>query len=175
LLTEARRPARTAADGSMVLLADQDRGRWDRALIAEGQDLVRGCLRRNRPGPYQLQAAINAVHSDAAVAADTDWPQILALYDQLAALTPTPVVALNRAVAVAEVHGPEAALALLDQLDLDGFYLFHAARADLLARLGRSEQAVAAYDAAIDRTGNGTERAFLTRQRVSLEHERRAL
>jgi RNA polymerase sigma-70 factor (ECF subfamily) len=167
LLTEARRPARTAADGALVRLADQDRGRWDRALIAEGQDLVRACLRRNRPGPYQLQAAINAVHSDAAVASGTDWAQILALYDQLAALTPTPVVALNRAVAVAEVHGPEAALALLDQLDLDGFHLFHAARADLLARLGRTGQAVAAYDAAIDRAGNGTERAFLIRQRAS--------
>jgi RNA polymerase sigma-70 factor (ECF subfamily) len=166
LLTEARRPARTAADGALVRLADQDRGRWDRALIADGQDLVRACLRRNRPGPYQVQAAINAVHSDAAVASDTDWAQILALYDQLAAMTPTPVVALNRAVAVAEVHGPEAALALLDQLDLDGFHLFHAARADLLARLGRTGQAVAAYDAAIDRAGNGAERAFLIRQRA---------
>jgi RNA polymerase sigma-70 factor (ECF subfamily) len=167
LLTEARRPARTAADGTLVRLADQDRDRWDRALIAEGQDLVRACLRRGRPGPYQLQAAINAVHSDAAVASGTDWAQILALYDQLAALTPTPVVALNRAVAVAEVHGPEAALALLGQLDLDGFHLFHAARADLLARLGRAEQAVAAYDAAIDRAGNGAERAFLIRQRAA--------
>src|SRR6201999_761463 len=124
LLTEARRPARTAADGTLGRLADQDRGRWDRALIAEGQDLVRACLRRNRPGPYQLQAAIAAVHADAAVASGTDWAQILALYDQLAMLTPTPVVALNRAVAVAEVHGPEAALTLLDQLDLDGFHLF---------------------------------------------------
>ena len=112
LLTEARRPARTAADGSLIRLADQDRSRWDRAMIAEGQDLVRACLRRNQPGPYQLQAAINAVHADAPAAGATDWRQILALYDQLAAIAPTPVVALNRCVAVAEVHGPGAALAL---------------------------------------------------------------
>ena len=168
LLTEARRPARTAADGSLIRLADQDRGRWDRAMIAEGQDLVRACLRRNQPGPYQLQAAIHAVHDDAPVAGATDWRQILALYDQLAVVSPTPVVALNRGVAVAEVHGPGAALALLDRLDLDGYHLFHAARADLLGRLGRPAAAAAAYDAAIARTANGAERAFLTRQRDAL-------
>jgi RNA polymerase sigma-70 factor, ECF subfamily len=172
LLTEARRPARTAADGSLVRLTDQDRGRWDRELIAEGQDLVRACLRRNRPGPYQLQAAIAAVHADAAVAADTDWRQILALYDQLMIVAPTPVVALNRCVAVAEAEGPAAALHQLDamdQLDLAGYHLFHAARADLLRRLGRSAEAATAYNAAIERTGNETERSFLTRQRDSLD------
>jgi RNA polymerase sigma-70 factor, ECF subfamily len=171
LLTEARRPARTAADGSLVRLADQDRGRWDRELIAEGQDLVRACLRRNRPGPYQLQAAIAAVHADAAVAADTDWRQILALYDQLMIVASTPVVALNRCVALAEAQGPAAALRQLDamdQLDLAGYHLFHAARADLLRRLGRPAEAAAAYDAAIERAANGAERAFLTRQRNSL-------
>ena len=168
LLTEARRPARTMPDGSLVLLPDQDRSRWDRALIGEGQDLVRACLRRNRPGPYQLQAAINAVHADAAMAAETDWRQILALYDQLATVAPTPVVALNRCVAVAEVHGPAAALGLLGQLHLDDYYLFHSTRADLLRRLGRPRDAAAAYDAAIARTGNGAERAFLERRRDSL-------
>jgi RNA polymerase sigma-70 factor, ECF subfamily len=168
LLTEARRPARTAAGGALVRLADQDRGRWDRALIAEGQDLVRACLRRNQPGPYQLQAAINAVHSDAAVAADTDWAQILTLYDQLAALTPTPVVALNRAVAVAEVRGPGTALRELDELDLSGYHLFHATRAEFLRRLGRRDEAVAAYEAAIERTGNEAERSFLIRQRAGV-------
>ncbi len=172
LLTEARRPARTAADGSLVRLADQDRGRWDRKLIAEGQDLVRACLRRNRPGPYQLQAAIAAVHADAAVAADTDWRQILALYDQLMIVAPTPVVALNRCVAVAEAEGPATALHQLDamdQLDLAGYHLFHAARADLLRRLGRSAEAATAYNAAIERSGNETERSFLIRQRDSLD------
>ncbi len=136
LLTEARRPARTGPDGSLVLLADQDRTRWDHALVAEGQDLVRACLRLGRPGPYQLQAAISAVHSDAPAAAQTDWGQILALYDQLAAVMPTPVVAPNRCVAVADVHGPARALELADQLDLDGYHLFHSTRADLLRRLG---------------------------------------
>ena len=168
LLTEARRPARTAAGGALIRLGDQDRSRWDRAMIAEGQDLVRACLRRNQPGPYQLQAAINAVHADAPVAGATDWRQILALYDQLAAVAPTPVVALNRCVAVAEVHGPGAALALLDRVDLDGYHLFHATRADLLSRLGRPADAAAAYEAAIARTANGAERAFLTRQRDAL-------
>ncbi len=129
LLTEARRQARTGLDGSLVLLADQDRGRWDRDLVAEGADLVRACLRRNRPGPYQLQAAISAVHSDATTAAQTDWGQILALYDQLIAIAPTPVVALNRCVAVAELRGPSEALALVDELDLDGYHLFHSTRA----------------------------------------------
>jgi RNA polymerase sigma-70 factor, ECF subfamily len=168
LLTGARSQARTRPDGSLVLLGDQDRSRWDHAMIAEGQDLVRACLRRNRPGPYQIQAAINAVHSDAATAADTDWGQILALYDQLMALAPTPVVALNRLVAVAEVQGPGPALDLAGQLGLDGYHLFHATRADLLRRLGRRDDAVAAYDAAIARAANGTERSFLARQRDSI-------
>ena len=165
LLVDARRPARTTPDGRLVLLADQDRGRWDRERIAEGQAIVRRCLRRNQPGPYQLQAAVNAVHSDAPAAADTDWRQILALYDQLLALTPTPVVALNRAVAVAEVEGPEAALALVDGLDLDGYHLFHAIRADLLRRLGRDGEAALAYDAAIARAQNAAELAFLEGRR----------
>lgn len=168
LLTEARRPARTGPDGSLVLLADQDRSRWDRAMIAEGQELVRACLRRGRPGPYQLQAAINAVHSDAATASATDWRQILALYDQLMVVAPTPVVALNRCVAVAELSGPAAALALVDQLGLDGYYLYHATRADLLRRLGRPAEAGVAYGEAIARTANSAERDFLQRQRDSL-------
>jgi RNA polymerase sigma-70 factor (ECF subfamily) len=168
LLTESRRPARTGPDGSLIVLAEQDRGRWDRALIAEGQALVRACLRRNQPGPYQLQAAISAVHSDAAVAGQTDWGQVLALYDQLMAIAPAPVVALNRCVAVAEVHGPAAALELVDGLDLDGYYLLHATRADLLRRLGRDRDAAAAYDAAIERTANQAERAFLAGRRDRL-------
>ncbi len=161
LLAESRRPARTDADGRVVLLADQDRGRWDRDLVAEGQTLVRRCLRRNQPGPYQLQAAIGAVHSDAASAAATDWVQIVALYDHLFALTPSPVVALHRAVAVAEVDGPAAALLLVERLDLDRYHLFHAVRADLLRRLGRDGEADAAYAAAIARTSNAAEKDFL--------------
>jgi RNA polymerase sigma-70 factor, ECF subfamily len=168
LLTEARRAARTTADGSLVLLPDQDRSRWNRALIAEGQALVAACIRRNRPGIYQLQAAVNAVHSDAATAADTDWAQILQLYDQLLALSPTPVVALNRAVAVAEVQGPDAALAAVDSLDLSSYHLFHATRADLLRRLGRADEAAGAYDAALDLVGNAAERRFLEARRRSL-------
>src|SRR5215468_8579426 len=168
LLTGARRPARTGPGGELVPLADQDRSRWDRAMIAEGQDLVRACLRRNRPGAYQLQAAIGAVHSDAAAAADTDWGQILALYDQLLAVTPTPVVALNRCVVLAEVRGPAAALDALSTLSLDDYHLFHATRADLLRRLGRRDEARAAYDAAIAGTGNGAERSFLQHRRDSL-------
>ncbi|HET9015512.1 MAG TPA: RNA polymerase sigma factor [Thermomicrobiaceae bacterium] len=168
LLVESRRAARVSADGDLVLLAGQDRGRWDRGLIAEGQALVRRCLRIDRPGPYQIQAAINAVHSDAPVAPATDWEQIVALYDQLMAVAPSPVVALNRAIAVAEVAGPAAALVLVDGLDLDGYYLFHAVRADLLRRLGRDAEAVAAYDAALDRAGNAAERALLERRRRSL-------
>jgi RNA polymerase sigma-70 factor (ECF subfamily) len=168
LLIQARRPARTGPGGALVRLADQDRGRWDRALIAEGQDIVRRCLRRGQPGAYQVQAAINAVHSDAPAAAATDWRQIVALYDQLAVLAPGPVVALNRAVAVAEVHGPAAALALVDGLDLDGYYLLHAIRGDLLRRLGRADEAALAYDAAIARTENEAERAFLRRGRQAL-------
>jgi RNA polymerase sigma-70 factor (ECF subfamily) len=220
LLTESRRAARTGPDGSLVLLADQDRTRWDRGLIAEGQELVRRCLRRGQPGPYQIQAAINAVHSDTAGpdtargdtagletagrdtaagapargttaggttaggdvagpgAAATDWGQILQLYDQLLAVAPSPVVALNRAVAVAEVDGPAAALALVDELgagdardggpSLAGYHVFHAIRADLLRRLGRDAEAAAAYDAAVARTGNTAEQAFLRRQRNQL-------
>ncbi|MET7806359.1 RNA polymerase sigma factor [Micromonospora chersina] len=165
LLTDARRAARTAPDGTLVPLGAQDRGRWDRALIVEGQALVRRCLRRGRPGPYQIQAAINAVHSDAATAMDTDWRQILALYDQLMAHAPGPVVALNRAVALAEVAGPAAALAEVDRLDLAGYHVLHAVRADLLRRLDRPGEAVAAYDAAIARTDNAAEREFLRRSR----------
>ncbi len=230
LLTESRRAARTTPDGGLVLLADQDRSRWDHALIAEGQALVRRCLRRGQPGPYQIQAAINAVHSDTehgdtehgdtehgdtehgdtahgdtehgdtehgdtahgdtehgdtahgdtagpgAVA--TDWGQILQLYDQLLAMAPSPVVALNRAVAVAEVDGPAAALALVDELgaaagpgsgpSLAGYHVFHAIRADLLRRLGQAAEAAAAYDAAVACTANAAERDFLRRQRGQL-------
>jgi len=165
LLIQARRAARTAAGQELVLLADQDRARWDRGLIAEGQAIVRACLQRGQPGPYQIQAAINAVHSDAASAADTDWRQILQLYDQLLIVTPSPVAALNRAVAVAEVDGPGQALGVLDELHLDGYHLFHAIRADLLRRLGRSADASAAYAAAIALTANTAERAFLQRRR----------
>ncbi len=168
LLTESRRAARTAPDGALVRLGEQDRTRWDGELIAEGQAVVRACLRRNLPGPYQIQAAIAAVHSDAATAADTDWSQIVALYDQLLLHAPTPVVALNRAVAVAELRGPAAALALLDELDLPGYHLFHAARADLLGRLGRTDEAATAYDAALALTANGAERDLLQRQRDAL-------
>jgi RNA polymerase sigma-70 factor, ECF subfamily len=168
LLVESRRPARTSAGGDLVLLADQDRGQWDRGLIAEGQAIVRRCLRRDQPGPYQIQAAINAVHSDAPAAAATDWPQILQLYDQLLALAPSPVVALHRAVAVAEVGGPDAALALVDGLDLGGYHLFHAIRGHLLRRLGRTAEAAMAYEAAIARTDNVAERDFLRRSRQEL-------
>ncbi|WP_415939809.1 RNA polymerase sigma factor [Streptomyces sp. 039-1] len=168
LLIEARRPARTSGDGVLILLADQDRSRWDRGLIAEGQDLVRRCLRRNRPGPYQLQAAVNAVHSDAPTAAATDWDQIRSLYDQLMALAPSPVVALNRAVAVAETEGPGTALALVEDLDLPGYPAFHAVRADLLRRLGRTGEAVEAYDTAVALTESAPERAHLERVRAAL-------
>jgi RNA polymerase sigma-70 factor (ECF subfamily) len=168
LLTVARQPARTTADGALVLLGDQDRGLWDRRLIAEGQAIVRRCLARNEPGPYQIQAAINAVHSDAATTGDTDWRQILALYDRHMAIAPSPVVALNRAVAVAEVQGPAAALALVDGIDLGGYHLFHAIRADLLRRLGRADEAARAYDAAIAACGNIAERNLLELRRRSL-------
>ncbi|MGP3998853.1 RNA polymerase sigma factor [Streptomyces sp. 8N706] len=168
LLIESRRATRTGPDGALVLLTDQDRDRWDHGLIEEGQAIVRQCLRRNRPGPYQIQAAINAVHSDAPTAAATDWSQILQLYDQLYALAPSPVVALHRAVAVAEVEGPQPALTLVDGLDLGGYHLFHAVRADLLRRLGRTAEAALAYDAAIARTRNGSERDFLQRSRQAL-------
>jgi RNA polymerase sigma-70 factor (ECF subfamily) len=166
LLSEARRPARTGPGGELVTLAEQDRSLWNRELIAEGHDLVRRCLRRNRPGPYQLQAAINAVHTDGDA---TDWPQVLALYDQLLAQTPTPIVALNRAVAVAEVHGPAAALAAVEGLELPGYHLLPATRADLLTRLDRPAEARAAYDEAIALAGNQTERAFLEARRAALD------
>jgi RNA polymerase sigma-70 factor (ECF subfamily) len=169
LLTESRREARSGADGSLVLLPDQNRRLWDRALIDEGQALVRRCLRRGTPGPYQVQAAIAAVHSDAGSAAATDWGQILTLYDTLLALTPTPVVALNRAVAVAEVAGPEAALVAVDALDLSSYHLFHATRADLLRRLGRPVEAAQAYRAAAALSTNDAERAYLEGRRAALE------
>jgi RNA polymerase sigma-70 factor (ECF subfamily) len=167
LLIASRRPARTDGDGSLVPLRDQDRRLWDPQLIAEGQQLVRACLRRNVPGPYQLQAAVNAVHSDAASAAETDWRQILVLYDQLFAYDPSPVVALNRAVALAEVEGPGTGLAAADDLPLQGYYLYHAVRADLLRRVGRRSEAVAAYEAARALTDNEAERSFLRKAQAS--------
>jgi RNA polymerase sigma-70 factor (ECF subfamily) len=170
LLIESRRATRTTPDGDLVPLADQDRSLWDRDLISAGQAIVRQCLRRNQPGPYQIQAAINAVHSDAPTAAATDWRQILQLYDHLVSLAPSPVAALNRAVAVAEVDGPEAALRIVDGLGLDRYHLFHAIRADLLRRLGRNTEAAQAYDAAIARADNAAERRFLERRRRGLDY-----
>ncbi len=164
LLTEARHDTRTTPDGDLVLLADQERSRWDRELIDEGQALVRQCLRRGEPGPYQIQAAINAVHSDARAAEDTDWQQILQLYDQLYAVARGPIVALHRAVALAEVQGPAAALPVLERLELPRYHLFHAIRADLLRRLGRDGEAASAYAAAIALTENASERRFLERR-----------
>ena len=164
LLTHARRDARTDATGAFVRLVDQDRGRWDAALVAEGRAIVRTCLRRNRPGRYQLLAAINAAHTDPV----TDWTQILALYDRLARLDPNPVVALHRAVAVAEVDGPAAALSLVDGLDLTEHYLFHAVRADLLARLGRTDEARRSFDTAARLTGNQRERDYLATRSAAL-------
>jgi RNA polymerase sigma-70 factor (ECF subfamily) len=172
LLIESRRAARTSADGDLVRLADQDRDLWDGDLIAEGQAILRGCLRRNRPGPYQIQAAINAVHSDAPDVRATDWAQIVQLYDQLLAHEPNRVVALHRAVAVAEVDGPAPALALVDSLDLATHYLFHAIRADLLGRLGRDVEAQAAYEKAIDRTNNTAERDYMRRNYQTLNKHR---
>jgi RNA polymerase sigma-70 factor, ECF subfamily len=165
LLTESRRSSRTRPDGSLVVLGAQDRTQWDRQLIDEGQAIVRRCLRRNQPGQYQVQAAISAVHADAQRIEETDWPQIVALYDQLLALAPTPVVALNRAVAIAEVDGPMIALTLLEELEreLDRYYPFHASRADLLARLGRRREADAAYDRATTLASTDAERDFLSR------------
>jgi RNA polymerase sigma-70 factor, ECF subfamily len=163
LLTESRRMSRARADGSLVLLGEQDRTRWDQALIQEGQAIVRRCLGRDQPGSYQLQAAINAVHADAAGIEETDWPQIVALYDHLQEVAPTPVVALNRAVAVGEVQGAAAALALVEELDLDSYHLYHATRADLLARLGRSIEAAAAYQRAAAMAPTDAERDFLGR------------
>ena len=166
LLTEARRDARVRG-GELVRLDDQDRGGWDRELIAEGHALVRECLARNRPGRYQVLAAINAVHTDAPTADATDWSQIAALYDQLLAIDPSPIVALNRAVAIAELDGPEVALALAAPV-LASYHAFHATRADLLRRLGRSAEARAAYDAALAVCDNTAERAYLTRRRGEL-------
>jgi RNA polymerase sigma-70 factor (ECF subfamily) len=161
LLTESRRGSRLRPDGSLALLGEQDREQWDRALIKEGQAIVRRCLRRNQPGPYQLQAAINAVHADAATIEQTDWSQIVALYDQLLTAAPTPVVALNRAIAIGETQGPAAALALVDELDLNNYYPFHATRADLLRRLGRHREAEAAYERAASLAPTDAERDFL--------------
>ena len=169
LLVDARRPARTTSAGELVLLAEQDRALWDRALLAEGQAIVRDLLRRNQPGPYQVQAAINAVHADAGAAALTDWSQIVQLYDQLLAIAPTGVIALNRAAAIAEVRGPKVALALVDDLSgLDNYYLLHAVRADLLRRLGRNAEATNEYDAALSRTENAGERDFLLHSRAEI-------
>ncbi|HET6950673.1 MAG TPA: DUF6596 domain-containing protein [Acidimicrobiales bacterium] len=168
LLTDARRPARVAADGSMVRLADQDRSRWSRELVAEGHALVRACLRRNQPGPFQIQAAIAAVHADAPTADTTDWSQVVALYDQLHTLRPNAVVAVNRAAAIAELHGPQAGLAALDTVDhalVEAYQPYQAARADLLARAGRTAEAVAAYDRAIELSTNPSERRFLAERR----------
>jgi RNA polymerase sigma-70 factor (ECF subfamily) len=164
LLIESRRAARTDDSGELVPLSEQDPDRWDRALIAEGQSLVRRCLRRNQPGPYQIQAAIQAVHSDA----PTDWEQVRRLYDQLMAVAPSPVVALNRAVAVAETEGPAQALALVDALDLDDYHVLHAVRADLLRRLGRGKEAADAYTRAAELTENPAERTYLEHRRRSL-------
>jgi len=161
LLTESRRASRTQPDGSLLVLGEQDRAQWDRDLIAEGHAIVRRCLRRNEPGPYQLQAAINAVHADAATIAQTDWQQIVALYDHLLAIAPTPVVALNRAIAIGEVLGPAAALALVVELDLDNYHAFHATRADLLQRLGCTGEAAAAYERAAALAPTDGERHFL--------------
>jgi RNA polymerase sigma-70 factor, ECF subfamily len=168
LLSASRSAARRTAEGDLVVLFDQDRSRWDRSLIAEGQALVRRCLAINRPGPYQIQAAINAVHTDAPDAAATDWAQILALYDQLLSLAPTPVVALNRAAVVAEIEGPEIALPLVESLDLPQYYLFHSIRADLLRRLQRRGEAAAAYEAAIALCVNAAERRFMQRRLAAL-------
>jgi RNA polymerase sigma-70 factor (ECF subfamily) len=168
LLIESRRPARTAADGSMVSLTEQDRALWVPSLVAEGQSLVRACLRMIRPGPYRLQAAINAVHSDAQRAEETDWRQIVTLYDHLLSLTPTPVVALNRAIAIAELGQVSEALALVDALPLSSYHLFHATRADLLRRVGRQQEALAAYDSALRLTANLAEVRFLEKRRDAL-------
>jgi RNA polymerase sigma-70 factor (ECF subfamily) len=168
LLTEARRPARTAPDGSLVRLADQDRSLWNRSRIEEGHALVRWCLRVNRPGTYQIQAAIAAVHADASTAEATDWGQIVQLYDQLLALDPSPIVALNRAIAVGERDGAASALALVEGLSLDGYHLFHTARGDLLERVGRVEEAGAAFERALELTTNAAERRYLEERLASL-------
>ncbi|GAA5065070.1 RNA polymerase sigma-70 factor (ECF subfamily) [Thermocatellispora tengchongensis] len=175
LLIEARRPARVSAGGELVPLAEQDRGAWDAELIAEGHRLVRERLAAAAagvaPGRYQILAAINAVHTSARDIRDTDWSQVLALYDQLVRLDPSPIIALNRAIAVAELDGPEVALAIVDRLaeTLAGYHAYHATRADLLRRLGRSQQSRAAYDRAIELAGNTGETAYLTRRRDQLQ------
>ena len=168
LLIEGRRRARVAPDGSLVPLHEQDRGLWDRALIAEGQQMVRSLLRRNAPGRYQIQAAINAVHDDAPTAPATQWDQILALYDQLLDFDPSPVEELNRAVALAEVAGPEPALSAIATLPLESYCPLHAVRADLLRRLGRLGDASGAYEKALALTDNEAERRFLERARASV-------
>jgi RNA polymerase sigma-70 factor (ECF subfamily) len=171
LLTEARRSARVSASGELVPLAEQDRGAWDAALIAEGHSLVRERLASGEaPGRYQILAAVNAVHTSARDVRDTDWSQVVALYDQLVRLDPSPIVALNRAIAVAELDGPQVALAIVDRLEpgLAGYHAYHATRADLLRRLGRSEDARSAYDRAIELAGNTAETAYLARRRDQL-------
>jgi RNA polymerase sigma-70 factor (ECF subfamily) len=174
LLTEARRTARVSASGELVTLDQQDRGAWDWALVAEGHRLVRKCIAASAagqaPGRYQILAAISAVHTSARDVRDTDWSQVLALYDQLVRIDPSPIVALNRAVAVAEIDGPDVALAAVDRLEdtLASYHLYHATRADLLHRLGRSQQARSAYNQAIELAGNTAEIAYLTRRRNQL-------
>jgi RNA polymerase sigma-70 factor (ECF subfamily) len=172
LLIDSRRQARVDSAGELVILTDQDRTLWDRAKILEGRALVRRCLELQQPGIYQIQAAINAVHSEAPSAETVDWAQILALYDQLQCFDRSPIVALNRAVAIAEVNGPQAALAVIDELDLRHYYLFHAVRADLLRRLGHAPEALAAYDLAIERCENAVERGFLRRRREEASAQR---
>ncbi len=173
LLTESRRPARTGSDGGLITLREQDRSKWDQGLIAEGQEIVRACLRRNRPGPYQIQAAIAAVHSDASASGDTDWAQIVALYDQLTAVAPNPIVELNRAIAIAESGDTPSALRAMDRLDLESYYLYHATRGDLLTRSGRHREAAEAFDRAASMTDNEAERAHL-RRRETLAREEEA-
>ena len=169
LLTEARRPARVSATGELVVLAEQDRSAWDRDLIAEGHALVRACIAARRPpGRYQILAAINAVHTDARDARDTDWAQVAALYDHLVRVDPSPIVRLNRAVAIAELDGPQVALAEVDGLPLEGYHAYHATRAELLRRMGRGGEARAAYDRAIELAGNSAETAYLKRRRDQL-------
>jgi RNA polymerase sigma-70 factor (ECF subfamily) len=171
LLTEARRTARVSPSGELIPLDEQDRGAWDEALLAEGHRLVRERLAAGAvPGPYQILAAINAVHTSAREVRDTDWSQVLALYDQLVRLDPSPIIALNRAVAVAEVEGPEVAMAAIDGLanQLGSYHAYHATRAELLRRLGLSQKARAAYDKAIELAGNTAENAYLTRRRDQL-------
>jgi len=171
LLIDARRAARVDEAGELVTLAEQDRSAWNAALIAQGHALVRACVEGNRPGPYQLQAAINAVHTSAPAFRDTNWAAVAMLYDQLYALQPTPIVALNRAVVTAELHGPAAALATVDALPLAGYHAFHATRAELLRRLGRSREARAAYARAIALAGNPAEVRHLSRRREELAAE----